>query len=106
MDTSQKSDDSVAEIKAGLELVRSEVANLNRKLESAFTKDEYDQPDYIGHRTYHRKKLNSENELAHSKVVLSRNIITWLIIGCITILGSTLVEVYIAPLLRVASTVK
>ncbi len=80
-----------------------EVENLSSKVSSAFLLDEYDKTDFIGHRAYHRKKQISEKELEQSKIILTRNIATWAIIGLITILGNTLVQVYIAPILKAAT---
>ncbi len=67
------------------EIVAQLVAEVNH-LQAAFIKDEYDLPDYTGHRIYHRKQ--AEDQINHDKSnnTIISNIKSWAIIGVITIL--------------------
>ncbi len=77
--------------------IHNELKQLNEKVESAFIKDDNDEPDFVGHRLYHKKQKDNEEEYLKSKALILRNIVTWLVIGLLTIVGSALMQVYILP---------
>lgn len=72
--------------------IHSELKTLTQKVESAFIKDETGEPDYFGHRLYHKRKQDSEVSTAASNVKVRSNIITWVAIGLATILGNAVVQ--------------
>ena len=77
--------------------IHRELKNLTAKVESAFIKDEEGNPDYAGHRIYHRNKEHEKEDLAKSRHRILSDVTTWLIIGVLTVLGSALVQVYLLP---------
>jgi hypothetical protein len=78
--------------------IHSELKTLTQKVESAFIKDETGEPDYFGHRLYHKRKQDSEAHTAESNIKVRSNIITWIAIGLATILGNAVVQYIIAQL--------
>ncbi len=80
-----------------LHTIHRELRTLTERIESAFTKDDDDNVDYVGHRMFHRKQQEQEAEYQKSKALVIRNVIAWLAIGAITIIGSALVQVYLIP---------
>ncbi len=73
------------------ELLR-ELKDLIQRVESAFPKDEYGEPDYSTHRMFHKKQQANELEFAASKTKLIRDVVSWATIGILTIIGSGLVH--------------
>lgn len=65
-----------------LEAVEEEV----RHIKSAFIKNEYGDPDYSGHRAYHREANNDEMASKKRSSDIKTNILTWLIGAVITVL--------------------
>lgn len=78
--------------------IHRELKHLTSKVESAFVKDEDGNPDYSGHRLYHRRKDLEHETLQKSKNKVLSDVATWLLIGFLTIVGSALVQVYIIPI--------
>lgn len=95
--------DAIKALTLRVDSLAAEFKTWTQAVNTAFLQDDYNNPDFTGHRAYHKKKLVSEKELEQSKIILTRNIATWAIIGLITILGNTLVQVYIAPILKAAT---
>jgi hypothetical protein len=83
--------------------LESTVGDLKKSLESAFPKDEDGNIDYTGHRTFHRKESDSEKRSLESLTEFKRNIITWAIIGLITLVASALARNYLDPFLALIS---
>lgn len=75
------------------ELARK-LGDLTQKVESAFIKDEDGEPDYGAHRMYHRKQEEASKAFAASKAKIIRDILSWVAIGALTIIGSALVHTY------------
>lgn len=82
-------------------LVRLEdsVEELKKSLESAFPKDEDGNVDYSGHRAFHRREKDAEKRSIDSLADFKKNIITWAVIGLITLVVSALGRNYLDPLL-------
>ena len=76
-----------------------DLKELTQKVEAAFIKDEDGEPDYSGHRIYHRKVNNSEAQFQLSKSKVIKDVTSWAIIGILTVIGSGLFHTYILPLL-------
>jgi hypothetical protein len=93
--------DNIRDIYDQLKDIRARVDKLVRDyemLESAFTRDEdSDKPDYAGHRIFHKNQFKKVEEEHESIEVLKRNIITWLAIGALTVVGTTLAQVFVQP---------
>lgn len=77
--------------------IHRELKELSAKLDSAFIKDESGDPDFAGHRMYHKKKQQEEKIYKEQRAILKRNILAWAIIGILTIVGSNFVQIYLNP---------
>lgn len=78
--------------------IHRELKHLTSRVESAFVKDEDGNPDYTGHRLYHRKQDLEQEAMQKSRNKVLSDIATWLIIGFLTIVGTAIVQVYVLPL--------
>lgn len=76
--------------------IHRQLKDLTEKVESAFLKDEYGEVDYVGHRIQHRKQADSEKEYKASRNAIIKNIISWLIIGVLTIIGTSITQLYLS----------
>lgn len=61
-----------------------------RDIKSAFPKDEDGEPDYAGHKVFHKDQVSLEEEAKRRKKTLLSNIFTWLAIGICTLILSKL----------------
>lgn len=71
--------------------------NRVQKLETAFIKDEDSELDYAGHKAFHRKQIADEAGYNASKSKILVDILSWVFIGILTIIGSALFHTYILP---------
>lgn len=74
--------------------LHAELHTLVTKVESAFTKDEDGNPDYSGHRKFHKEQDSAKEDYEESKKKIIRNIISWASIGILTVTGSALVQYF------------
>ncbi|HEY9703306.1 MAG TPA: hypothetical protein V6C58_12710 [Allocoleopsis sp.] len=81
--------------------IHSELKSLTQKFESAFIKDDSGEPDYFGHRLYHKKKQEEENTNKEVKTHVKGEISTWAIILIITIFGSSILQAFTQHLIKV-----
>lgn len=75
--------------------IHRELKTLTQKVESAFVKDDDGVPDFVGHRTFHKKVSEQEQVFKQNRAKVLRDITTWAIIGIVTIIGSSLFTTYI-----------
>ena len=94
---SQDQDDD----KEKLAQLRRDLTEFIHKVESGFLRDETGQPDYTGHRSTHRAQEARAKDLSKAKASIVKNIVTWAIIGILTVVGSTLAQSYLVPVLSV-----
>lgn len=59
-----------------------------KKIKSAFIKDDDNEPDYSGHKYFHKKEHDSSQEMKRKRSEVTTNIITWAIMALITIIVS------------------
>jgi hypothetical protein len=76
---------------------------LTQKMESAFLKDEDGNVDYAGHKLTHKQQKETQKEYEKSRALIFRNIITWLAIGALTIIGSSAAQIFIQALRTAAA---
>lgn len=67
-------------------------------LESSLPKDELGNPDYSGHRKFHKDQASAQENFEASRRKIIANITSWAAIGLLTVLGSALAP-YLAKLL-------
>lgn len=82
-----------------LRIVYDMVLELKRNLELAMPRDDENNIDYAGHRRFHKEQYDKEKEDQETKQAIRKNLLTWAIIGVLTIIGSGLVQAYIVPVL-------
>lgn len=75
--------------------IHRELQTLTQKVESAFVKDEDGEPDYIGHKLFHKKQNDSADEYSRHRAKILREIVTWVAIGILSIVGNSLFQQYI-----------
>lgn len=92
--------DSIITDQEKLAQLRRDLVDFIQKVESAFPIDEGGKPDYTGHRATHRDQANKDRDLKLAKISILKNIVTWAFIGALTVIGSTLAQAYIVPVLR------
>lgn len=63
-----------------------------RKLKSAFPKDEYEEPDYSGHRKFHRDVTTNEEDARKKKSEIQVSIVTWIVMAIVTVVLSLLIN--------------
>lgn len=76
--------------------IHRELKTLTTKLESAFVKDDDGEPDYAGHRFYHKKQNESDAEYSKHRAKILREIITWIAIGILSVIGTSIFQKYFA----------
>lgn len=76
--------------------IHRELKTLTTKLESAFVKDDDGEPDYAGHRFYHKKQNESDAEYSKHRAKILREIITWIAIGILSVIGTSIFQEYFA----------
>lgn len=59
-----------------------------RALKGAFDKDESGDPDYVGHRMFHRSRVESNIDGRKRRTEILANVGSWAVIGVISILIS------------------
>jgi len=94
--------DKLVDIYAELKDIHARIDRLVREIEdieTAFPKDDESHPDYAGHRSYHRVQMKKDEQNDESIAALKRNILTWAAIGILTVVASTVVQVFVGPLL-------
>lgn len=97
--------EKLVEIYAQLKDINARIDKLVKEyeeLEGAFPKDDENLPDFSGHRMFHKKETAKQKQNAEAANRVKSNLITWTIIGIISILGSIIVQVYIEPILKLA----
>lgn len=77
--------------------IHRELKHLTQRVESAFVKDEDGVPDYTGHRNFHKKVSVEEQLYNQNKSKVVRDIVTWCIIGIVSIIGGSLANTYFWP---------
>ncbi len=80
--------------------IHSDLKLLTQKIESAFPKDDNDEIDYLGHRQYHQKQINDTRQYSENKAAIFRNVITWAIIGVLTVVASSIGQSHITPFIK------
>ena len=63
-----------------------------KKLKSALPKDEYDEPDYAGHRKFHRDITTNEADSKKKRSEIQVSIVTWVVMAIVTIILSLLIN--------------
>jgi hypothetical protein len=71
-----------------------------KSIKAAFHKDEQGDPDYISHRMFHRAQAEDDYETRNRKSEIMANIVTWAVIGLITLLASNFLQ-YLPKILEV-----
>ena len=79
-----------------LQELKSEVQQIRDNFETAFVRDDYGKPDFVGHRIYHKDVIVSKDRMTVEKSKYFREILTWITIGIISILGTSFVTT-VAP---------
>ena len=82
--------------------IHRELKTLTTKLESAFVKDDEGEPDYAGHKLYHKKQNESDIEYSKHRAKILREIITWIAIGILSVIGTSVFQKYFATAAAVA----
>ena len=77
--------------------IHRELKNLTEKVESAFIRDEDGKPDYYGHRMFHKNEQEEKRKFEYSKTKVLRDIVTWISIGALTVVGSLLAQAFLLP---------
>lgn len=75
--------------------IHRELKTLTQKVESAFVKDDDGEPDYAGHKMYHKKQQDDDEEYAKHRARLLREVLTWIVIGVLSVVGTSLVKQYL-----------
>lgn len=75
--------------------IHRELKTLTQKVESAFVKDDDGMPDFVGHRSFHKRVSTEEQLFKQNRAKVLRDIATWAIIGVLSIIGSSLFSTYI-----------
>lgn len=75
--------------------IHRELKTLTQKVESAFVKDDDGMPDFVGHRSFHKRVSTEEQLFKQNRAKVLRDIATWAIIGIVSIIGSSLFSTYI-----------
>ena len=76
--------------------IHRELKTLTTKVESAFVKDDDGEPDYAGHRFYHKKQNESDAEYSKHRAKIFREIVTWIAIGILSVVGTSIFQKYFA----------
>ena len=80
-----------------LETIVDKIYELEEKIESAFTRDEYGKLDLTGHRHYHKKQTEVEAEFSKTKNKIIRDVITWAVLGMLSVIVGLLAKAYLLP---------
>lgn len=80
--------------------LRRDLMDFIQKVESAFPIDERGNPDYSAHRSTHKDQTSRDKELKEARLAIIKNILTWAFIGALTVIGSTLAQAYLVPVLK------
>ena len=75
-----------------------EILERIHNLESAFPKDELGNPDFSGHRKFHKDQASAKENFEASRRKIIANITSWAAIGLLTVLGSATAP-YLAKLI-------
>lgn len=75
--------------------IHRELKTLTQKVESAFVKDDDGEVDYSGHKQYHKKQNESEAEYSKHRARVLREVVTWIVIGILSVVGTSLVKQYL-----------
>lgn len=87
--------------------LKSQVTEINERIDhiiAAFPKDEDDKPDFYGHRVFHKNETRKLERSTESWIEIRRRVITWAIIGILTIAISGITQLYMIP--AVATVIK
>lgn len=87
------------DFKEKLAELRRDLTELENKVESAFLRDEQGTPDYSGHRLIHKEQIAKAEDVKRAKASIIKSISTWAIIGVLTVIGSSLAQVYLGAAL-------
>lgn len=79
--------------------LRRDLTDLETRVESAFLRDEQGIPDYSGHRLIHKEQVVKAEDIKRARASIVKNITTWAIIGALTVIGSSLAQVYLGAIL-------
>lgn len=80
------------------EYSQREIFDKLQEIVSAFPKDELGNPDFSGHRRFHKEQVHAQENFEASRRKIISNIMSWAAIGLLTVLGSALAP-YIAKLI-------
>ena len=80
--------------------VLGELKSINHKLESAFPRDDDGEPDYASHKIFHKKQVEDEKQYKESRAKVIRDIASWITIGILTMVGSSLFHTYFLSVIK------
>lgn len=80
--------------------IHSDLRLLTQQIESAFPRDDNDEVDYMGHRQYHKDKNAENKDYKASRATIITNLITWAVIGGLTLVATVLGEAYVIPVFK------
>lgn len=72
--------------------ILEEIQDCVKDIRSAFLKNDDGDPDYAGHRHYHKVKVEEAKEVKTKKDKITSDLLTWAIIGLITLILSELIR--------------
>ena len=75
--------------------IHGELKTLTQKVESAFLKDEDGSVDYFGHKAYHKRQNEADAEYSKHRAKLISEVVTWVVIGVLSVVGTSLVKQYL-----------
>lgn len=82
-----------------LHKIQEDHKNLVHMFESAFTKDEHGDLELAEHRTYHKEESKKIVDKKEANAKLLSSVLSWAVIGLLTVIGNALVHAYVIPIL-------
>lgn len=86
-----------------LHKIHSDLIKLTSQIESAFIKDEDGSPDFAGHKMFHRKIKDEEEQSNIRKNKIISSTATWIIVGIMTLLGNAMISYYFNVVIKTIS---
>lgn len=80
--------------------IHSDLKLLTQKVESAFPRDANDEVDYTGHKMYHQELITAEEDARLSKKHLTNHVASWVVVGLLTVLSTTIWEMWVGPFIK------
>lgn len=84
-------DDHINQLEVLLE-IRARVKRMEENFSSAFVKDDNGEPDFVGHRQFHRLKIDEARAAGAVREDVTKKVVSWMSIAGLTVIGYALLD--------------